>query len=232
MGRGPVPALSEANQLDEFRSQVTAQTKELLATFPARMAELGLMLTAPIFSMGSEELRAPLDIPMPDPNQKKKKGKDEEEEAPPCPPIPSHGSILALLEKLRPLLAEGRIHLAQVELWLKLQVPRIEDGDNFGVAVQEKVLELLTSSHTQLETLQNRIPKYLLERGDAVAKAVKNPHVEDYRAAVHVLDVAELSAARLALTQLRDTYAVLLDAVRKNLDKLQKPRGEPKSIIF
>ena len=29
---------------------------------------------------------------------------------------------------------------------------------------------------------------------------------EDYRAAVHVLDVAELSAARLALTQLRDAY--------------------------
>ncbi|XP_021239200.1 proteasome activator complex subunit 1-like [Numida meleagris] len=182
--------------------------------------------------MGPEELRAPLDIPMPDPNQKKKKGKDEEDEAPPCPPIPPHRSLLALLEKLRPLLAEGRGHLAQVEVWLKLQVPRIEDGDNFGVAVQEKVLELLTSCHTQLETLQGRIPKYLLDRGDAVAKASKNPHVEDFRALVHALDVGEVGAARLALTQLRDTYAVLLDAVQKNLDKLQKPRGEPKSIIF
>uniref|UniRef100_A0A8C3BTC8 Proteasome activator PA28 C-terminal domain-containing protein n=1 Tax=Cairina moschata TaxID=8855 RepID=A0A8C3BTC8_CAIMO len=152
--------------------------------------------------------------------------------APPCPPIPSHPALLALLERWRPLLAEARNHVAQVALWLQLQVPRIEDGDNFGVAVQEKVLELLTASRTQLEGLQGRLPKYLSERGDAVSKAAKNPHVLDYRALVHALDAAELGATRLALAELRDLYAVLLDVLQKNMEKLRKPRGEPKAMIF
>lgn len=206
---------------------------QLLGSFPAKVAELEGLLQDPIFAMGPEELQAPLEIPLPDPAQKKKKKeKDEEEEAPPCPPIGSHPALLALLERCRPRLAEARNHVAQVALWLQLQVPRIEDGDNFGVAVQEKVLELLTASRTQLEGLQGRLPKYLSERGDAVSKAAKNPHVLDYRALVHALDAAEVGATRLALTELRDLYAVLLDVLQKNMEKLRKPRGEPKAMIF
>ncbi|XP_032063105.1 proteasome activator complex subunit 1 isoform X1 [Aythya fuligula] len=223
----------EAVEVEAFRSRVGAQMTQLLGSFPAKVAELEALLQDPVFAMGPEELRAPLDIPLPDPAQKKKKKeKDEEEEAPPCPPIPSHPALMALLERWRPLLAEARNHVAQVALWLQLQVPRIEDGDNFGVAVQEKVLELLTASRTQLEGLQGRLPKYLSERGDAVSKAAKNPHVLDYRALVHALDAAELGATRLALAELRDLYAVLLDVLQKNMEKLRKPRGEPKAMIF
>ncbi|XP_066845656.1 proteasome activator complex subunit 1-like [Anser cygnoides] len=228
----------DAAEVDAFRSRVGAQMTELLKGFPAKVAELEALLEDPVFAVGPEELRAPLDIPLPDPAQKKKKKeKDEEEEAPPpisapCPPIPSHPALLALLERWRPLLAEARNHVAQVALWLQLQVPRIEDGDNFGVAVQEKVLELLTASRTQLEGLQGRLPKYLSERGRRRLQGGQNPHVLDYRALVHALDAAELGATRLALAELRDLYAVLLDVLQKNMEKLRKPRGEPKAMIF
>ncbi|XP_066843578.1 uncharacterized protein [Anser cygnoides] len=72
----------DAAEVDAFRSRVGAQMTELLKGFPAKVAELEALLEDPVFAVGPEELRAPLDIPLPDPAQKKKKKeKDEEEEA-------------------------------------------------------------------------------------------------------------------------------------------------------
>ncbi|KYO37833.1 proteasome activator complex subunit 1 [Alligator mississippiensis] len=120
----------------------------------------------------------------------------------------------------------------QVSVWVQLQVPRIEDGNNFGVAVQEKVFELMTASRTKLEGFQTHISKYFSERGDAVAKAAKNPHVGDYRQLVHELDEAEFAELRLMVMEIRNLYAVLYDIVLKNFEKIKKPRGETKGMIY
>lgn len=47
----------------------------------------------------------------------------------------------------------------QVSMWVQLQIPKIEDGNNFGVAVQEKVFELLTNTRTKIEAFQTQISK-------------------------------------------------------------------------
>ncbi|MEJ1280313.1 fat storage-inducing transmembrane protein 1 [Cricetulus griseus] len=68
---------------------------------------------------------------------------------------------------------------------------------------EEKVFELMTSLHTKLEGFHTQISKYFSERGDAVTKAAKQPHV-----------------------------AVLYDIILKNFEKLKKPRGETKGMIY
>ncbi|XP_062454790.1 proteasome activator complex subunit 1 [Rhea pennata] len=224
-----------APQVEAFRTQLWAQVEGLLAGgFPAKVAELQALLQDATFAVGPEQLRAELDIALPQPGQKKKKEKekDEEDEEPPCGPLSPNATVLGLLQRLRPLVQAARQHLAQVSVWLQLQVPRIEDGDNFGVAVQEKVFELFTASRTKLDGFQGRLAKYLLERGDAVAKAAKNPHVLDYRELVHALDEAEFGELLLTAAELRDLYAVLHDVVLKNMEKIRKPRGEAKGMIY
>nr|XP_032660539.1 proteasome activator complex subunit 1-like [Chelonoidis abingdonii] len=119
-----------------------------------------------------------------------------------------------------------------VSVWVQLQVPRIEDGNNFGVAVQEKVFELMTALRTKLEGFQTQISKYFSERGDAVAKAAKNPHVGDYRQLVHELDEAQYAEIRLMVMEIRNLYAILYDIVVKNFEKIKKPRGETKGMIY
>ncbi|XP_072271176.1 proteasome activator complex subunit 1 [Pyxicephalus adspersus] len=119
-----------------------------------------------------------------------------------------------------------------VTLWLQLQIPQIEDGNNFGVAVQEKVFELMTNLRTKLDASQTQISKYLSDRGDAVAKAAKSPHVGDYRVLVQQLDESQYCELRITALEIRNSYATLFDAINKNYNKIKKPRGDTKRLVY
>uniref|UniRef100_A0A8C3SJB3 Proteasome activator PA28 C-terminal domain-containing protein n=1 Tax=Chelydra serpentina TaxID=8475 RepID=A0A8C3SJB3_CHESE len=90
----------------------------------------------------------------------------------------------------------------------------------------------MTALRTKLEGFQTQISKYFSERGDAVAKAAKNPHVGDYRQLVHELDEAQYTEIRLMVMEIRNLYAILYDIVVKNFEKIKKPRGETKGMIY
>uniref|UniRef100_A0A8C5S4H4 Proteasome activator subunit 1 n=1 Tax=Laticauda laticaudata TaxID=8630 RepID=A0A8C5S4H4_LATLA len=152
--------------------------------------------------------------------------------APPCGPVCHNEKITALLNRVKPEIQGAKEKLNVICLWLQLLVPRIEDGNNFGVAVQEKVYELLTAARTKLEGFQTHISKYYSERGDAVSKAAKSPHVGDYRQLVHEIDEAEYAEIRFMINELRNIYAVIYDSVLKNFDKIKKPRDENKGMIY
>ncbi|KAF0021610.1 hypothetical protein F2P81_026137 [Scophthalmus maximus] len=103
--------------------------------------------------------------------------KEEEDSGPPCGPICINERVESLLQEVKPQIQTLKEKLNTVSMWMQLQIPKVEDGNNFGVAVQEKVFELLTATRTKIEGFQTQISKYYSERGDAVAKASKQPHV-------------------------------------------------------
>uniref|UniRef100_A0A2K5ZFC1 Proteasome activator complex subunit 1 n=2 Tax=Mandrillus leucophaeus TaxID=9568 RepID=A0A2K5ZFC1_MANLE len=239
-----------APQVDVFREDLCTKTENLLGSyFPKKISELDAFLKEPALNEANlSNLKAPLDIPVPDPvkekekeerkkqqekedKDEKKKGEDEDK-GPPCGPVNCNEKILVLLQRLKPEIKDVIEQLNLVTTWLQLQIPRIEDGNNFGVAVQEKVFELMTSLHTKLEGFHTQISKYFSERGDAVTKAAKQPHVGDYRQLVHELDEAEYRDIRLMVMEIRNAYAVLYDIILKNFEKLKKPRGETKGMIY
>ncbi|XP_066484091.1 proteasome activator complex subunit 1 [Tiliqua scincoides] len=241
-------------QVDSFKKELCAQAEELVASrFPAKIVELSNFLQTPELNVSDLiSLRAELDIPIPDPkkdeerrkqrekdkkDEKKeekdsKKSEEEEDKAPPCGPVCHNDKITALLNRVKPEIQGAKEKLNVISLWLQLQVPRIEDGNNFGVAVQEKVYELLTSVRTKLESFQTHIAKYYSERGDAVSKAAKSPHVGDYRQLVHEIDEAEYAEIRFMVNEIRNIYAVAYDIILKNFEKIKKPRDENKGMIY
>ncbi|XP_049336797.1 proteasome activator complex subunit 1 [Astyanax mexicanus] len=237
-------------EVDGFTKKSIKEAEQLVSSFfPQMIAKMDNLLQA---SLGSEDLsalRAPLDIPIPDPAKeelkkkkksekegkdgKKDKGDKEEEEAGPlCGPIAVNEKVESLIKEIKPHIQTLKENLNTVSMWVQLQIPRIEDGNNFGVAVQEKVFELLTNTRTKIEGFQTQITKYYTERGDAVAKASKQPHVGDYRQLVHELDEHQYRELRIVVLEIRNTYAVLFDVITKNFDKIKKPRGECKALIY
>lgn len=238
-------------QVDDFCKHLTKEAESLVSTFfPQKIAEMETLLQASLSVEDLSCLKAPLDIPIPDPakeelkrkkkeekeekeGKKDKKDKDEEEEAgPPCGPVACNEKVEKLLQEIKPHIQTLKEKLNTVSMWVQLQIPRIEDGNNFGVAVQEKVFELLTNTRTKIEGFQTQISKYYSERGDAVAKASKQPHVGDYRQLVHELDQHQYSELRIVVLEIRNTYAVLYDIISKNYDKIKKPRGDSKALIY
>ncbi|XP_017571466.1 proteasome activator complex subunit 1 [Pygocentrus nattereri] len=238
-------------EVDGFTTKVGKEAEQLVSTFfPHMIAEMESLLQAFLVFEDLSALRAPLDIPIPDPakeelkkkkktEKEKKEGKkdsdgdkDEDEGGPPCGPIVCNEKIENLIKEIKPHIQTLKEKLNTVSMWVQLQIPRIEDGNNFGVAVQEKVFELLTNTRTKIEGFQTQITKYYSERGDAVAKASKQPHVGDYRQLVYELDQHQYCELRIVVLEIRNIYAVLFDVIIKNYDKIKKPRGDCKALIY
>ncbi|XP_040210539.1 proteasome activator complex subunit 1 [Rana temporaria] len=234
-----------------FQNQFCKEANELISVgIPQKIADLDKFLSSPELNVSDlTTLRAELDIPIPDPEKEKEKEKkkkekdekekdekkkddDEEEKGPPCGPVACNEKIRSLQKTIKHEIQALKENLNMVTLWLQLQIPQIEDGNNFGVAVQEKVFELMTSLRTKLDASQTQISKYLSDRGDAVAKAAKSPHVGDYRALVQQLDESQYSELRITSLEIRNSYATIYDVVTKNYNKIKRPRGDTKRLIY
>ncbi|XP_061877226.1 proteasome activator complex subunit 1 [Entelurus aequoreus] len=240
-------------QVEDFSKKLTKEAEGLVSKFfPQKIEELQVLLKTHFSCNDLTSLKAPLDIPIPDPvkeeakrkkkeekeekegkkDEKKKKEEEEEDSGPPCGPICCNERVETLLREVKPQIQTLKEKLNTVSMWLQLQIPTIEDGNNFGVAVQEKVFEILTSARTKIEGFQTQISKYYSERGDAVAKASKTAHVGDFRELVHQLDETQYFELRLMVLDICATYAALHDIIIKNYGKIKRPRGDCKALIY
>ncbi|XP_023083223.1 proteasome activator complex subunit 2 isoform X2 [Piliocolobus tephrosceles] len=181
-------------QVEVFRQNLFQEAEEFLYRFlPQKIIYLNQLLQEDSLNVADlTSLRAPLDIPIPDPPPK-----DDE-----------------------------------VITWIQHLIPKIEDGNDFGVAIQEKVLERVNAVKTKVEAFQTTISKYFSERGDAVAKASKETHVMDYRALVHERDEAAYGELRAMVLDLRAFYAELYHIISSNLEKIVNPKGEEKPSMY
>ena len=55
--------------------------------------------------------------------------------------------------------------VVSIKMWISLKVPRIEDGNNFGVSVQEEYISALEGMESSVTTIISSISTYLSDRG-------------------------------------------------------------------
>mmetsp|Transcript_16922 Transcript_16922/g.33904 ORF Transcript_16922/g.33904 Transcript_16922/m.33904 type:complete len:263 (+) Transcript_16922:214-1002(+) len=115
--------------------------------------------------------------------------------------------------------------LTKVKIWIQLNIPKVEDGNNFGVSIQEETVSELAKAEDTSYALLDGINKYFMTRGKLVSRVAKYPGVEDYAASVKELDRKERVNLCLSLYDLRNNYFTIFDSITKNLDKLKTPRS-------
>ncbi|KAI0756327.1 proteasome activator pa28 [Daedaleopsis nitida] len=120
----------------------------------------------------------------------------------------------------------------KVKLWINLSMPKIEDGDNFGVQIQEDVLSELHRSQESAYNLRDAARQDYLTRAKICSKIMKYPHLEDYTLALQEHDAKQLYVARQNLYDLRSIYAILTDILHKNIDKIRTPKGNNATSMY
>lgn len=71
-------------------------------------------------------------------------------------------------------------------MWISFMIPKIEDGNNFGVSIQEDTLAEIQSVESEAAAFFDQISRYFISRAKIVSKVAKYPHIDDYRRAVTV----------------------------------------------
>jgi len=133
--------------------------------------------------------------------------------------------VLKLQEIIKAECAQLSDSCDKVKLWVNLTMPKIEDGDNFGVQIQEEVLNELLRSQESAYNIRDSVRTNYLARAKICSKLIKYPNIEDYTLSLKEHDEKQVYFARQNLIDLRNIYAVMTDILHKNITKIRSPKG-------
>uniref|UniRef100_A0A8D3A1C2 Proteasome activator complex subunit 3 n=1 Tax=Scophthalmus maximus TaxID=52904 RepID=A0A8D3A1C2_SCOMX len=209
---------------------IKTQAEDLVARFfPKKLLELDHFLKDPIINITDlKEIHSEINLTVPDPillsnlndgldaqNAKKRKledgGADDKVTGTKVFVMPggmmkSNGNLVDLIEKVKPEIRTLIEKCNTVKMWVQLLIPRIEDGNNFGVSIQEETVAELRTVEGEAASYLDQISRYYITRAKLVSKIAKYPHVEDYRRTVTEIDEKEYISLKIIVSELRNQY--------------------------
>ncbi|CAH8825291.1 unnamed protein product [Trichobilharzia szidati] len=113
-----------------------------------------------------------------------------------------------------------------LRMWLQMNIPKIEDGNNFGVSVQEEVLLETNKAEVDANAMLDFYGDYLMYRAKIASKVCKWPTIIDYHKALSDADEGAFIRLRINVRDIRNYYGRLYDIYQKNGAKIRAPRNE------
>lgn len=242
-------------KVDAFRERITGEAENLVANFfPKKLLELDHFLKDPILNICDlKEIHSEINLTVPDPillsdihdgleaqNAKKRKLDDGTGDmvtgtkvfVMPGGMMKSNGKLVDLIEKVKPEIRTLIEKCNTVKMWVQLLIPRIEDGNNFGVSIQEETVAELRTVEGEAASYLDQISRYYITRAKLVSKIAKYPHVEDYRRTVTEIDEKEYISLKIIVSELRNQYVTLHDMILKNIEKIKRPRSSNTDALY
>jgi proteasome activator subunit 3 (PA28 gamma) len=139
--------------------------------------------------------------------------------------VESNPHLLELIEILKPKTLQLIKEANSVKMGILLMIPKIEDGNNFGVEIQEEILGGVAIAQLDSQKRLDQFSLYFTQRAELIMKVAKYPHSQDYRRALLENDQNFRLILCLMAVGLRNHYIKLHDMFTKNLNKIKEPRN-------
>ncbi|KAL6061948.1 endopeptidase activator [Balamuthia mandrillaris] len=218
-------------RVEGLRKDVAESAEEIIKkAIPAKIMELSTLLESALFTHKLEDVPQEVDAGGADSHgtKKRKHAADNKNSEPKSKGndtrVPANEIVSSLVAIVKKQALDVIDALNTVKVWIQLNIPRIEDGNNFGVGIQEESIQELTRVEDAGYALIESITKYYVTRGKLVSKVLKYPGIMDYRRSVDELDEKEYINLKLSTLDLRNNLAIAYDMLTKNMDKIVKPR--------
>jgi len=251
MPREPKREISpQVTELEAFKEQCKVDAETIIREeFPRKVLDLQALVKSDNFNprrleeIGTKDIGIPIPPPLAldyvngDAAKKPRMDTDDlpkgtQVKAFSCGLVATNDILAELVDIVKPECRQLIDYLNLIKMWITFLIPRIEDGNNFGVGVQEETLALVTQAEQDAATYLDQMSRFYLNRARIVSKIAKYPHIEDYRRTIRELDEKEFVSLRLILCELRNQYSSLHDVIQKNLDKIKKPRTAHNDHLF
>lgn len=228
--------------MQEYKDALIKKAEDLIVVgFPAKIVELNTLLSTNEFAERSfTDVYQDLNINIPEPvlannDDDQPPAKRSRVEASdvigtkvmilPTGSVKCNAPICDIIKVVKPVIRSLVEDSNLLKMWISFMIPKIEDGNNFGVSIQEDTLAEIQSVESEAAAFFDQISRYFISRAKVVSKVAKYPHIEDYRRAVQEMDEKEFLSLWLVLSEVRNRYCSLHDIVMKNMEKLKKPRS-------
>jgi len=225
-------AAEAVTKTKEFHEKLKVDAENVIfQTFPERIVHLYELLNMTEHRIPASFIEYKFEVPCIKIDEIENNNICAEEENPsrdaiPAPQtlVPSNKNVSEIFEIFKPNFLQLVKDSRAIKMWITLSVPKIEDGDNFGVSVQKNVLSMLQEVEEATLTYFGKVTSYYDRRGKLVAKLVKYPFIEDYRVAVEELDEKQYTEIILCIHDIYFCYTLLYDVIVKNFEKIKNPR--------
>ncbi|XP_059051801.1 proteasome activator complex subunit 3 isoform X2 [Achroia grisella] len=238
--------------VQEYKDSLKQKAEHLIIKgFPEKIVKLNELLETPNFqNRDLADVHQDLNIPVPppvaglnEPNAKRARLDSSEVSsnttiegtkvyALPNGTVPCNKPLSDLIHLVKPHIRELVEDSNLLKMWISFMIPKIEDGNNFGVSIQEDTLAEIQSVESEAAAFFDQISRYFISRAKIVSKVAKYPHIDDYRRAVRELDEKEYLSLWLVMCEIRNRYCSLHDIVIKNLEKIKKPRSSNAESLY
>lgn len=240
-------------KVQEYKDELIKKAEVLITSgFPEKIVELNEILETKMFAdRNFHDVYQQVNIPIPDaivlnhvdgtedgpPNKRARLSETALSTGTKVLALPSgtvhcNAPICELIKVVKPVIRKLVEDSNLLKMWISFMIPKIEDGNNFGVSIQEDTLAEIQSVETEAAAFFDQISRYFISRAKVVSKVAKYPHIEDYRRAVQELDEKEFLSLWLVMCEVRNRYSSLHDIVIKNLEKLKKPRSSNAESLY
>ena len=207
--------------------------KLVLDKFPKKILELDKLITDKFDPKNMMKIKSTVNIPIPDKpkdgqpstgSTQDKTGVDKRIFLFPNGVNETNDQMLKLSEEVRPLVLDFVADMRALKFAIKLMVPKVEDGNNFGVEIQSEVIYSITNSEQTATVRLSQFKAHFQSRGNIVTWIARWPHCDDYRRCLQESDQKFFLILCLIVRELRDDYICLNDLIVKNLEKIKNPR--------
>ncbi|CAH1377246.1 unnamed protein product [Tenebrio molitor] len=228
-----------ARKVLQYKERFKKEAEELLLTgFPSTILKLNTLIVNPKFKkrdfsdmhenftpqLEPESVLDKGDATLP-PAKKPRYDNTSSQTKTPSTLLQTNKCLIDLIETVKPHMIKLVEDSKMMKMWISYMIPKMEDGNNFGVEIQEETLMLVQAVENSATQFYDRISNYFSTRAKVVKNMIKYPDVEDFKRAVQELDEKEYLSFCLVMSEIRNQYCALHDVLLKNIDKLKKPRS-------